>query len=425
MAPCRLPRAQEEAYLQNPPVTRSGSPWLSRLFSNVGHSYSHIFMLLYPTVVLALERELHMSYGELLALLTGGYVLFGVGALPAGWLGDRWSMVGMMLVFFLGLGSASIFTGLMSTPLGIATGLALIGLFASIYHPVGMAWLLRNTANPGKSLGANGIFGSLGIAAAGLIAGVLTDLISWRAAFIIPGAVAIASGVAMAVCVRAGSVVEHKSDLHPMPESSRDDRVRAFVVLSVTMLCAGIMFQAISSALPKVFAERAPEITGGTALGAGVLVSVVFLLAAGAQVVGGHLADRYSARRVYVLDYAVMAPLWFVAAYLENVPLLLVVSAAVFLNTSAVPVENVLLTRFSPSKWRGTAFGAKFVLSLGVGAMAVPMVALIHELSGGFYWLFVALGVLAIVVVSAGLLLPKEHSKVPITMVQTQPGSSD
>jgi MFS family permease len=411
--------------VENSPVTRSGSPWLSQLFSNLGHSYSHIFMLLYPTVVLALERELQMSYGELLALLTVGYVLFGVGALPAGWLGDRWSMVGMMLVFFIGLGSASIFTGLMSTPLGIATGLALIGLFASIYHPVGMAWLLRNSANPGKSLGVNGIFGSLGIAAAGLIAGVLTDLISWRAAFILPGVVAIGSGIAMAVCMRAGLLIERKSDLHPRADSSRDDMVRAFVVLSVTMLCAGIMFQAVSSALPKIFAERAPVITGGTALGAGVLVSVVFLLAAGAQVLGGHLADRYSARRVYLLDYVLIAPLWFVAAYLDNLTLVLVVSAAVFLNTSAVPVENVLLTRFSPSKWRGTAFGAKFVLSLGIGAMAVPMVALIHELSGGFYWLFVVLGALAIVVVSAGLLLPKQGTRLPITAAQPLPGSSD
>jgi FSR family fosmidomycin resistance protein-like MFS transporter len=358
-------------------------------------------------------------------LLTVGYVLFGVGALPAGWLGDRWSMVGMMLVFFFGLGASSILTGLMSTPLGIAVGLALIGVFASIYHPVGMAWLLRNAINPGRALGINGIFGSLGVAAAGLIAGVLTDLVSWRAAFVLPGVVAIGTGLAMALCVRMGRVAEIKADIHPRVESSRNDRVRAFIVLSVTMLCAGIMFQAISTALPKIFADRVSVVTGGTALGAGGLVSAVYLVAACAQVLGGHLADRYSPRAVYILSYMALAPLWFVAAYLENVALLVVVSTALFLNTSAVPVENVLLTRFSPSRWRGTAFGAKFVLALGVGALAVPMVAIIHELSGGFFWLFIVFASLSIAVTVAGLLLPRERMPVPAAVAPSAPGPSD
>ncbi|MFQ5936672.1 MAG: MFS transporter [Acidiferrobacterales bacterium] len=403
----------------------AASARLSQVFSNVGHSYSHIFILLYPTVVLVLEHEFHMSYGELLALLTVGYVLFGVGALPAGWLGDRWSMMGMMVVFFLGLGAASILTGFMSTPFGIAVGLALIGLFGSIYHPVGTAWLLRNAVNRGKALGVNGIFGSLGVALAGLTAGVLTDLIHWRAAFILPGIVAVATGLALVVCIRTGLVVEVEHDIMPRPKAPRSDMVRGVLVLSVTMLCAGIIFQAVSSALPKVFAERIPGITGGTALGAGLLVSVVYFVAAGAQVLGGHLADRYSARRMYLTMYVALTPLWFLAASLDNVALLLVVSTALFLNTGAVPIENVLLAHFSPSKWRGTAFGAKFVLSLGVGALAVPMVAVIHELAGGFFWLFVALGVLAATALVAGLFLPSDRVVMPAAAVEPNAGPSD
>ncbi len=388
----------------------ANSARLSLAFSNIGHSFSHLFMLLYPTVVLALEREFAMSYGELLALLTVGNVLFGVGALPAGWLGDRWSMVGMMVVFFIGLGAASIVTGFMSSPLGIAVGLALIGLFASIYHPVGMAWLVRNAVNRGKVLGLNGIFGSIGVASAGLTAGVLTDLISWRAAFIIPGALSVVTGVAMWMLVRGGRIVEGKGDIKPKPDTRRDDMIRAFLVLSVTMLCVGIIFQSLSAALPKVFAERAPDLTGGSALGAGGLVSFVYFFAAGAQFLGGHLADRYSARAVYILAYVALAPLLLVAAGLNSVPLLFVVTTAVFLNTSAIPVENVLLAHYSPSRWRGTAFGAKFVLSLGVSALAVPMVALIYELTGGFLWLFAILGGLATTVVVAALLLPSDKS---------------
>ena len=100
---------------------------LSMRFSNVGHSFSHLFMLLYPTALLGLEAELGMSYAELIALLTAGNVLFGLGALPAGWLGDRWDALRMMVLFFVGLGVASILTGLMSSAIGIGSGLALMG----------------------------------------------------------------------------------------------------------------------------------------------------------------------------------------------------------------------------------------------------------------------------------------------------------
>lgn len=397
------------------PGPNVGSERLALAFSNVGHSFSHLFMLLYPTVVLGLEHEFDMSYGELLALMTVGNILFGVGALPAGWLGDRWSMRAMMVVFFIGLGGASVLTGFTSSALGLAVGLASIGLFASIYHPVGMAWLVRNAVNRGKVLGINGIFGSMGVAGAGLTAGVLTDLISWRAAFIVPGIIAIAAGLALFVCVRNGRIVERKTDVKPAPGTSRHSMVRAFLVLSVTMLCAGLIFQAMSSALPKVFAARLPQLTGGTALAAGGLVSLVYLFAAAAQLLGGYLADRYSARSVYIWAYVVQMPLLFIAASLMGLPLFFAVSLAVFLNTTAVPVENVLLAHYSPSRWRGTAFGAKFVLALGVGALAVPMVAVIHEVTGDFWWLFVILSILALLIVLAATLLPSE-SRIASTM---------
>src|SRR5579863_4680184 len=111
-------------------------------FSNLGHYYTHMFMLLYPTVVLALEKVFPLSYGELLSLSLPGFVLFGVAALPAGWLGDKWSEPGMLAVQFIGMGLAAILTGLANSPFMIGVGLSLIGLFASIYHPVGTSMIV-------------------------------------------------------------------------------------------------------------------------------------------------------------------------------------------------------------------------------------------------------------------------------------------
>jgi MFS transporter, FSR family, fosmidomycin resistance protein len=390
---------------------RTSSATLSIAFSQIGHSMSHIFMLLYPTVVLALEKEFHQSYGELLVLMTLGNVLFGVAALPAGWLGDRWSTLRMMIIFFLGLGTSAIFTGLMSTSGGLVFGLALIGLFASIYHPVGMAWLVKNSENKGRALGINGVFGSLGVATAALIAGILTDTISWRAAFIVPGSLALMVGIALIYCVRRGLVVTSSGDVKPFVKPPAADIKRVFIVLSFTMLLNGIIYQSMSSALPKILAEGAPNLTGGTAFGAGALVSIVYFSAMVASLLGGYLSDRFPVKNLYIATTALQVPLYVLAASLMHLPLLFAITMATVLSTIAVPTENVLLTRYTPERWRATAFGAKFVLALGLGAMGVPLVAHIRDHTGGFYAFYMLVAGLALLIAIIALWMPSEKSQ--------------
>ncbi len=149
---------------------------LTQYFSNVGHLLTHLLMLLYPTVILTLEREYSMSYGELLALSVPGAFLYGICALPAGWLGDRWSAEYMMVIFYVGSGLAAIGTGFAGGATGILVGLTLIGFFGAIYHPVGLAWLVRNAENRGRALGLNGFYGSVGVGSASLVAAMLTSV---------------------------------------------------------------------------------------------------------------------------------------------------------------------------------------------------------------------------------------------------------
>jgi MFS transporter, FSR family, fosmidomycin resistance protein len=393
-------------------MTTATSTTLSQTYSQIGHSFCHISMLLYPTVVLALEKEFNMSYGDLLVLMTLGNVLFGVAALPAGWLGDRWSALGMMVIYFLGLGASLIFTGCMSSTAGLTLGLALIGLFAAIYHPVGMAWLLRNAQSPGKILGINGVFGSLGVASAALIAGALTDLISWRAAFIAPGVLVLAVGASLAYFAARGRVVEVKSDVRARREMpGRDAMWRAFIVLSITMLGNGLIYQSLSSAMPKIFAERVPDWTGASATGAGLLVSLVYFGAMASQLLGGYWSDKYSTRSLYIVAAFAQLPIYFAAAAIGGPGLFVLISASVLLQTMAVPTENVLLARYTPEKWRATAFGAKFVLALGLGALGVPLVAHIHDVSGGFYWYFVLLAGVALIIALSALWLPRAAAR--------------
>ncbi|HJO73078.1 MAG TPA: MFS transporter [Rhodospirillales bacterium] len=157
------------------------------LFMNVGHTYAHLFLLLYLTAVLAMGDEFPGTYGEWLSLSMYTFAALGIGTLPAGWLGDRWSRRGMMGLFFIGIGASSVLLGLAEGKVGMAGGLVLIGLFSSIYHPVGTAVVVENVRCLGKAIGINGVFGNLGVALAATVTGALSDLISWRAAFIVPG----------------------------------------------------------------------------------------------------------------------------------------------------------------------------------------------------------------------------------------------
>jgi MFS family permease len=396
----------------------SRSAMLALVFSSVGHFFAHLLTLLYPTVVLVLEAKWDMSYGDLLSLSLAGFVLFGLGALPAGWLGDRWNAENMMVIFFVGTGGAAIATGLTNGPVALALGLAAIGLFGSIYHPVGTAWLVRNAANRGQALGWNGISGSVGLAAAPFVAGALTQVISWRAAFIIPGALCAAIGIALYCCVRGGQVVAAPVDRRPDPPASRHDVIRTFIVLSFTMLADGTIFQAVPVALPKVFAEGLSGLTDGGTLDAGGFVTLVFLVAATAQLAGGWLADRFAMKAIYILAWAFQAPLFFAAAQAHDVPLLATMMAVNYLGVLSTPAENALLARYTPARWRATAYGAKFLLALGVSTIGVQLVAMTYDRTGNFTLLWVTLACCAAFVALAGMFLPGRLRRAPVLTPQ-------
>jgi len=127
------------------------------LFLNVGHAYDHFFMLIYPTVAVALELSGQGFYGDLLMPATAGFVAFAAFTLPAGWLGDHWSRRNMMALMFVGLGLASIGTAFATSTWELAAGLFCIGAFAAIYHPVGIAMVAESREKVGRLLGVNGV----------------------------------------------------------------------------------------------------------------------------------------------------------------------------------------------------------------------------------------------------------------------------
>ena len=376
-------------------------------FASIGHTFTHLLTAFYFVIVLAIEKEWGRSYAELIQLWTVGSFLMGLGALPAGWLSDRWSAGGMMVALFLGMGASSILCGFADTSALLWLGLTGIGLFASIYHPVGIPWLVGNAVRQGRALGINGIFGSIGVASAGLVAGALTDLFGWRAAFILPGAISIVLGLALLACLRLGVIADAPAIRRSHgAEANGGDMLRGFLILTVGMICGGLIWQSTQTALPKFFEERIAGFAGDGVFGIGVLVAIVYGVSGFMQVVGGHLADRYPLKSVYVLLYAVQIPLLALIAGAAGLPLILVATLMATFSGASLPAENMLLARFSPQKHRSLAFGVKYVISFGLAPLALVLVSLVYERSGGFGALFLVLAALAGVVTVTGLLLP-------------------
>src|SRR3954469_8869737 len=380
--------------------------WLAP-FINLGHFLDHLAMLVFPTVVIALAREWDRSYSELLPLALGGFIAFGAFALPAGWLADHWSRYKMLVGFFMGIGASLFLTGLATTPWQIGLGLTVIGVFAAIYHPVGIAMLVAAPTKLGSALGWNGLWGNLGLAAAALIAGALMDVFGWRAAFIVPGTLCIAAGIAFMMLVPDPGPVKKVSKsigLH----IDRRTMTRIFTVLVVATACGGVIFNSTTVAMPKVFDERLRELTQSS-FGVGALVAFVYTLAAFAQVAMGALIDRFEMRRLLIAVALIQIPLLALAANLQGWAMLAAALAMMLAIFGQIPLNDAIVGKYCADEYRARVLAVRYVISLGVAAVGVPLIALLHRTEGGFRNVFMVLALLACAVFVAGLFFPSRQ----------------
>jgi MFS family permease len=391
---------------QEPLLNTPQSARTAQVFSAIGHFYIHLFTAIFFTIALGIEDDWGVSFQDLLPLWTLGAALVGAAALPAGWIADRWSARAMMVVFFIGIGGAAILCGLVEGSNGLVATLALVGLFAAIYHPVGIPWLVRNATARGKALGINGIFGNLGMAAAGITAGTLTALAGWRVAFIVPGAIALATGIVMLAMVRAGRVPEGGPAIARSHPPSRGHVLRAFFVMLMVMFCGGLVFHGTQSALPKLFQERLGYLLGEGTEGVGLAVGLVYAAAGLMQLIGGHLADRWPLKRLYVLAIVLQPLLLYLVAIAGGMPLIFAATLSVVVGIGILPAENLLLAYFAPDRHQSLAFGLKYVVAFGTGPIALFLVARLSDDGAGFYPVFALLAVLMAVAFLASLALP-------------------
>jgi MFS family permease len=366
---------------------------LSLGFLNWAHAIDHFVILIYPTAVIELAVLYGRSYAALIWLSTASFIAFGLFSLPAGWLADRWSRRKMMVAFYIGCGVSLLAAAVAPSLTMLAIALFALGLFAAIYHPVGTAMVIENATQRGRTFAFNGVCGNLGVSLAAGITAMLTAALSWRGAFLVPGLICLATG---AVYLKLAPDDQRRAaSRSSAPDVALSFPVAAtiFVLFMVVALSAGLVFNTISVALPKIVDERVGS--GISLVAVGGLTTAVFLCGALAQITVGRLVERFP---MHIL-FAVLAILQFTGvmwtAYASGPMLLFALAFTMAAIYGQITVNDLIIARYTADAWRGRVYAVRYFLTFMVSGVAVSMIALLYG-RGGFSLVLDATAIIAL-----------------------------
>ena len=371
------------------------------LLLNAGHAIDHLFLLIFATAVGAIAADWGMVWQDLMPYTVGAFTMFGLGSLPAGRLGDLWGRRAMMVVFFLGMGGAGLLIALSSGVWTLAAALTLMGVFASIYHPVGIPMLVQNARNPGFTIGVNGLAGNLGIALAAVLTGFLVKAVGWRAAFAVPGGLAVLCGLLFLVLVPREDMAPAK---RPRKSVDLPPAVMARVILVMTLaaISSSLIFNFTTNGNGQLLTERLRGLVEDPAT-LGVLLAVVYTIASLAQLVVGKLIDRYPLKWVYLPVVAAQVPLFLLAAGTGGWGLYVAMVAFMVFVFGAIPFVDAMIVQYVDDRMRSRVAGIRLAVSFGVSSLAVyllwptvkaagfGMLLTVMAVISGFTTLFVAM----------------------------------
>jgi MFS family permease len=362
------------------------------LLLNAGHAIDHLFLLIFATAVGAIAADWGMIWQDLMPYAAGAFVMFGLGSLPAGRLGDLWGRRAMMVIFFIGIGAAAMLVSFTRGVWTLAAALTLMGVFSSIYHPVGIPMLVQHAKNPGFTIGLNGLFGNLGIAIAAILTGFLVKHAGWRAAFAAPGLLAIACGVLFLLLVPKEEMAPARRPRKQL-DLPRAVLLRVLTVMTLAAISSSLIFNFTTNGNGQLLTERLRGLIDDPAT-LGVLLALVYTIASLAQLVVGKLIDRYPLKWVYLPIAALQAPLFLLAASAGGWALYAFVLLFMVFVFGAIPFVDAMIVQYVDDRMRSRVAGMRLAVSFGVSSLAVYLLGPTVK-AAGFSTLLTVMGGLA------------------------------
>ena len=380
---------------------------LTVTYAALGHLLMHMFAAFYFVIVLAIEDDWKLSYDELLNLWFLGSLLVGLGALPAGWISDRWSRSGMIAIMFIGLGISSLLCGLSGNKVSLFISLSMLGLFCAIYHPAGISWVVNTSKETGKALGFNNIFGGVGIGLGAFFAGVLIEQFNWQAAFMLPGLISLVVGLSLTYHLKSGKIsLKNISSEQFKDNPEKNQMLKIAIIMLLSITCLSFVYQILQTSLPKAIDIRLTDSLDLSTSDIGYIVAAIYIVSGLMNYVGGILTDKYSEKLIYSIGIVGQGLLLLLIVSLSNYWLIAISLAIVSFNSSILPAENLLLAKFSPEKYQSLVYGIKFIVSFTVGPIALIMISRSYDLTGEFGVLYLAFGFVMIIMFLIVLTLP-------------------
>jgi MFS family permease len=356
-------------------------------FLNWGHLLDHYVLLIYPTVILGLQAFDGRPYGDLLKLSWMGFTAFGLLALPCGWIADHWSRRNMIAIYFFGTGVATAAVGLASSFTVLAVALCAVGVFAAIYHPVGLPTLVDTAVNRARTMSWNGVCGNVGVSIASGITGLIVFALGWRAAFFVPAVVFIVTGILYVWFVPDDG---RRQAPRPTAHAVVLNRRLMITVVSLFMVLAlfsGLVFNCLTITLPKIVDAR---IGGDVPIAlVGTIATSVFICGAIAQVSMGRLVERIAPHVVMSGIAIAQLVAMLLVTHLTGWTLLPALALAVGAIYAQVTVGDFILARYTPSAWRGRVYSLRFFLIFTTAGPAVWAIGRLWDRGGADLVLFV------------------------------------
>jgi len=375
------------------------------LLLNVAHAMDHMFLLIFATAIASIAADFGFArWEDLMPYGVGAFAMFGLGSLPAGRLGDLWGRRRMMLVFFFGMGICALLVALTRSAWQLAAALTLLGVFSAIYHPVGIPMLVQRSARPGLTIGFNGLAGNLGVAMSAIVTGALLKYAGWHAAFAVPALAALACGVLFArVAPEEAVAPARRAPTRAMPGKRAFAHI--FAIVTVASISGSLLFNFTTNGNGELLRERLRGIVEDPAA-LGMLLALVYVAGALAQVAVGSLLDRVPLKTLYAGIVAVQAPLFLVAANAEGWVLYAVMIGFMVVVFGAIPFTDALIVRYVDDRMRSRVSGMRLAVAFGVSSLAVWLLGPLVK-AAGFRSLLLLMAGIAVVTFCVVLMLPR------------------
>ncbi len=359
------------------------------IFTSLAHFLFHYYMMLFPALAIPLMLSLKMDLADVLKLGFFMYLFAGIGSLPAGYLADKIGKRTSIIIFFFGSSISLILAALMPGRTTFTLFLGMVGLFSSLCHPAVMSLISVGVKNIGTALGKNGVAGAIGLTSAPFVGALLNWIDGWKFAFILSGMIGLISGIMMII-----SHIEEKPivKIHVVKtnDSTSKNYTIQFLILYTIMTLGGLAYRANALVLPSYIELNAGflsgllnpfsfNLSGAKTMEAAAFVSLAYIFGMIGSLAGGKLADRFDLKRLYLIFYAAAFPISFLMAGASGFPLIILAALYLFSTLGTQPIENSIVARYTPEKWRSTAYGIKFILTFGIGSSAVFIVGWIKK----------------------------------------------